>query len=307
MTMEYNNTPHLTDILKRVISAILIGVLTYAVVSLLGAAICIDNTCSSSVNEVATIVGGVTFAVTLLVTMLPVAANYLSDVHATRTTDYKRHAEAYHEQELKRIERERTEGLNKAEIERENAKTRLFVEMSKGVLNGTILPQTYLALSRGIEGGAVPKLPPAEVIKPPEQIAHWEYKLMNIGGFDSPVHGTNMKSGYLTCSLRSMKAAAQLALAGKQPSRGEFEAVGITGAEEAQECQRFLKDRGLLDPAFAQYRWHPRLDPTKLAKWVEGTVSDVSRRGGEAVFRKAAQQAQPKVEVIDADYEIKAE
>jgi len=104
-----------------------------------------------------------------------------------------------------------------------------------------------------------------------------------------------------------MKAAAQLALAGKNPSRGELEAVGITGAEEAQECQRFLKERGLLDSTYTQARWHPRLEPAKLAKWVEGTVIDVNRRGGEAVFRKAAQQAQPKVEVIDADYEIKAE
>lgn len=289
MTMEHNNAPHLTDILKRVISAILIGGLTYAVVSFLGAAICIDNTCSSSVNETATIAGGAAFALTVFVALLPIAANYLSDVHATRTTDYKRHAEAYHEQELKRIERDRIEGLNKAEIERENAKTQLVVKMAEGVMNGTVDAQSFLAFTRGVDGGVVPKLPAATAIKMPEQINHWEYKLMNIGGFDSPVNGMNMKSGYLTCSLRSLKAAADLALAGKQPSRGEFEDAGITAAEEAQECQQFLKERGLLDSTYSQARWHPRFDATKFAKWVAGAIGDVNRRGGEGIWRRAAQ------------------
>lgn len=299
--MESNNPQNLTDIIKRAITAVFLGVVCYVVGSFLGAAMCIDDACSVLVNKTATIAGTVVFGLTAVAVFLPVVARYLSEAHVARTADYKRHAETYHDAELRRIERERIEGLNNAEIGRENAKTDLVVEMTKGVLNGSVSPHVFIAMSRAIDGAVLSKSGNMTfAITAPATINHWEYRLMVMGGLESPVKGIDIKGGYLTCSLRALKIAAEIALAGKQPARSEFEVLGISAAEEASECHQFLKDRGLLDPNFTQYRWHPRLDPVKLSKWVKGTERTIAQRGGEAIYRRAAQiTTKPAVDHID--------
>lgn len=302
ITMTHSSEPNLIDILKRAGIAIIFGVLTFAVSSFLLATGCVEAQCAASVASSSAIAGGVAFILAAVVAFLPVIAAFRSEAYLASLNDHRLHAEALHEHELKRIERDRLEGLNQAEIVREEAKTQLVAELARGVANGTVHPQLFVSVARALDGGAATKLATTETLTIQAPINHWEYRLMNIGGLDSPIKGVGMKSGYLTCSLRSLKVAADLALAGKAPSRGEFEKAGLKSAEEIQEGQLFLKERGLLDPDFSQYRWHPRINAPKLSKWIGGTIDTVQQRGGEALYRQAARAAKPKpdaVEIID--------
>jgi len=320
--MTDNNKSTVAEILEAIGFAAVSGAVVYALIAFIVVRMCSmdDDGCQTKVGNWAILLSALWVVFMLYVFLKPIYDRRRAESHAISVENHRRTSKAFDEQERDRIDRDYSEGLNsaevgrvrgmnEAEVKRENARTDAFVMLTSALADGKLAPDNYANAARALLGtnGNHARLGGAtqiEAITPPREVNHWEYRIMSVGGLDSPVVGGSMKSGYLTCSLKALEIAGRIAENGKQPSRAVFEAYGIKAAVEAQACQLFLKDRGLLDPAFDQYRWHPRLDAAKLSKWITGTIADVNRRGGEAVYREAARKALGLPEPANAASEL---
>lgn len=208
-----------------------------------------------------------------------------------------------------RIDRDYAAGMNGAEVyERKiiaESKGEVIKALAAGVVAGTVEPHHFAQVARILGGTVRPgsvtplALAPANFIDAdllqPEPVAPItdvnRYKLTSIGGNDSPVKGKDIRATWLTCTLRSLRAAVAIAESGGPPSRTAFNTYGIKANIEVADCHAFFQECGIMQPGTGWGAWVEGLDSRKFARWVAYTIDVVERGGGEDVFRRAARQA----------------
>jgi len=203
------------------------------------------------------------------------------------------------DRERRRIQREYEEGLNKAAVREANTmvdtKAEVIKALAAGVINGTVDPARFATVQRMLSAGnkqvtgatmtRADDFTPATptTVTNPEQ-----YKIVSVGGADSPINGAEVRARYLTCSLKSLKAAVAIAEAGRQPTRSAFAKAGITANEETGDCQKFLRECGLMDTNSDWGKWNERLNVRNFSRWIALLSERIERGGGEELYRKAA-------------------
>lgn len=300
----------------RFVASLLVSAIVMLLLSISANVACVSNDWSGlfcDYSGLVGLIGGIGVGLVLVVHLIYRPVKTRSDVeHKTEklkfadvnTTVRRQHREAEIELDDKedrlRIERKGEEADIDIRVAGAKATVKLIESLAAGVEKGTVDPIYFMHVRQIVTGQGrqtnAPLIKASANAQPQGEVEAditntSDFKLVSVGGSDSPVKGKDIRAEYLTCSLRSLRAAVQLAEEGRQPTRNGFKAAGIKASEEATDCQKFLQDCGIMDANSGWGTWADGLDPRRFGRWIAWVCEVVERNGGEAIHRKAARKA----------------